>query len=327
MPDQFAKANVIVGRAGEGPYRRSWWVIPAIVLVAAFFGLIAVLSTLFVCGRDRVGFLGVHSVAVLSTLTKGAAGPSVALGIVAVEGGVYVVDTTNARVLKFRLTGEPVLFWTVSGDGRTSLEKPVDIALDAKGLVYVLDAGSGYVSRFDAQGTPRGRLLGPGTGVFSPQGLAVDGVGNVFVADTGTSRLVRIEASGKVVSIGRKGRDRDGFWEPIGIRIDESGWLYVADSGNGRIKKLDISGHTVAVWRLPGDPAYVALGDHGRIFATSPFSGCVFAVSTVDGVVAMVGGGPTERVVFGQPLGVDVREGRLYVTEGGEVRVYEPGSR
>jgi len=322
MADQSGAA--VGDQTSERSHRAPWWVTLAIAVIVALVGLTTLLSLQFVWGHDRVEFLLVRQVAALDRPTKGTDRPPVLGGIVAVNDGVWVVDTANARVSKLRLTGEPEVTWTISGDGRTNLERPVDIALDAHGLVYVLDAGSGYVSRFDDHGTPRGRLLGPGAGVYSPHGLAVDRAGHVYVADTGMCRLLRVEPSGKVQSFGRKGRDRDGLGEPVGVRVDESGCMYTADRGNGRIKKLDADGHTVAVWRLPSDPAYVALDGHGRIFATSPSQGCIWAVSTADGSVATVRAESADTISSGQLLGVDVRDGRLWVTDGGEVRGYEP---
>lgn len=300
----------------------------AIALLAGLFGLIALLSAWFVLTHRHLRVLPIRSVAAIDASRTGVIRSGLAGGITSVRGEtVYALDASGGWVVALRLSGEPMLRWHVGGDGVTELVRPSDIAAGPDGLVYVLDAGTGFVSKYDAWGRPQGRLLGPSAGVYEPKGLAVDDTGTVFVADTGTSRLLRVEPSGKVTVIGRDLPGRDGLREPVGIRCDGSGFLYVADSGNGRIKRLDANGRTVALWPLPDDPAYLALDGSGRIFATSPASGCVLALSLVDGVVAYVGAPAGEGTLFQRPIGVDFVGGRLYVSDGREIRAYEPGLR
>jgi hypothetical protein len=71
--------------------------------------------------------------------------------------------------------------WGAKGDGPGKLDQPAGIATDANGNVYIADAGSQFIHKLDAQGTP---LLSFQEGALQhPQWITVDGGGAMYVSD------------------------------------------------------------------------------------------------------------------------------------------------
>ena len=165
--------------------------------------------------------------------------------------------------------GWPATLTTVAGDGergfadgaagQVRFSDPFAVAIDAKGALYVADAGeTNRIRKIGADG-----LITTLPGVFdTPSGLAVDKAGNIYVADTGANSIRRIGSDGVVTTLAGDGTAgfRDGaagqarFNGPIGIAADASGNVYVADTYNDRIRMITREGEvkTLAGGAAPG---------------------------------------------------------------------------
>ena len=166
---------------------------------------------------------------------------------------------------------------------------PDNVAVDARGQVYVADRENDRVQKFDRTGRVLAVLGGSGKGpgqFHAPRGVTVDALGDIYVADSANNRIQEFDSAGRLLS--RRGRNGgDGaagtgpgeFNDPRGITTDLRGDLFVADHGNNRIQKLDPSGRVLAVWgRNGGDgsagtgpgefhnPRGVALDTAGDVF-------------------------------------------------------------
>ncbi len=108
--------------------------------------------------------------------------------------------------------------------------KPMSVASDPSGAVYVADGKTGSVFKYAnaTATTPTATLL---TGLSNPSQVFVDGLGNVLVADTGNSRIaIRSQLSGTTTYL-------TGFTGPQGVGVDGLGNLYVSDTGANRVLK------------------------------------------------------------------------------------------
>jgi ABC-type thiamine transport system ATPase subunit/sugar lactone lactonase YvrE len=114
-------------------------------------------------------------------------------GLVWFDHKVYVCDAVNNRVQAFTEDGT---FEGVVADAQTAgLYYPYDMAVSPAGDLYVVEFGSGRVTKLSREGKLLGRYGSQGQqiGEFStPWGIAVGQQGQIYVADTGNRRLVEL---------------------------------------------------------------------------------------------------------------------------------------
>ncbi|MHC4252357.1 MAG: 6-bladed beta-propeller, partial [Planctomycetota bacterium] len=164
---------------------------------------------------------------------------------IAVEKGtgrVLVVDSLGGTVFVFSPGGK--LLRTMGGG---KLYRPTDVACDAEGRAFVVDAMNFRVQIYGISG---GKslgtfgVLGDGSGTLrDPRGVAVDPQGNVHVVDRAFSRVQVFDAEGRfLLAYGEPGAGPGQFDMPSDIFIDEKGVVYVSDSFNGRIQVFRLTG-------------------------------------------------------------------------------------
>lgn len=184
-------------------------------------------------------------------------------------GNVYIVDTSNHRVLRVPPSGTVV---EAAGNGTpgdagdggparlAELDQPGACAVDAAGNLFIADTFSHRIRKVGADGniaTVAGLGQpgnagdeGPATtaSLNAPRGVAVDGSGDVYIADTGNNRIRMVTPDGVIHGIaggGAAGFAGDGgpasaalLNQPQGMVLDGAGNLYIADSGNNCVRRL-----------------------------------------------------------------------------------------
>ncbi len=136
--------------------------------------------------------------------------------------------------------GAPMLF-----------KKPVGIASDGKGKVYVTDPNQSTVFIYDLENYRIDTLGEPGL-FQTPVGVAVDARGRVYVTDTGGGRntiVVFGEGGGPLFSFGQ-GKVN---W-PTGVAVDDE---------RGRVYVVNSHGHNVTVFDTKGRYLFT-IGKRGR---------------------------------------------------------------
>jgi hypothetical protein len=128
-------------------------------------------------------------------------------------------------------------------------DKPLGIAVDKQGLIYVGDEDLRGVAVYDANGQKL-RVIGEGQ-ITKPNDLVFDLAGNLYVADS-LSDVVRVysPAGTAVRTIGSSGSDLGQFKFPAAVAIayygspgQLTGELFVADQGNWRVQVFDLAGN------------------------------------------------------------------------------------
>ncbi|MDF0644673.1 MAG: 6-bladed beta-propeller [Nitrospira sp.] len=157
------------------------------------------------------------------------------------EGNLYVSDTSNSRIQKFKADGSPLLKWGRDGSFDGAFFFPRGVAVDFVGNIFVADESNNRIQKFDARGSflSKWGREGSGPGQFkAPWGVACDAVGNVYVVDTGNHRIQKFDGNGTFLCAwGNRGKTEGQLNFPYGIAVDKEGCVYVVDSGNNRVLK------------------------------------------------------------------------------------------
>ena len=259
-----------------------------------------------VIGSGRQGFEDGPAEAASFYQPQGLALDGQALYVADTENhALRVVDLASGRVATLAGTGEQLVGERVGGPARrTRLSSPWDLAI-LNGTLYVAMAGThqlwsmrlGETEIWPHTGNGREALIdGPrlGASMNQPSGLTHDGE-RLYVADSEASaiRVVDPSPGGAIRTIVGEGLfefgDRDGvgpknvrLQHPLGVAW-HAGAVYVADTYNHKIKRLDPTTGECTTWLGGGE---AALRD-----------------------------GPAGEARFGEPSGVSVAAGRLYVAD------------
>jgi sugar lactone lactonase YvrE len=258
-------------------------------------------------------------------------------------GNLYVADTSAHTIRRLKPNGDGG--WVVDTIAGKFLEpgaidgtardarflRPLGLALDSVGNLYVADSGNhavrrirrhdGTVETFAGQLGVRGDApAAPGvprlqTRFDNPQGVAIDAQGNVFVADTFNSvvQMVRAQTQTAITVAGRDGQpgnsDGEGYpgasnarleW-PTGIAVDASGQVRV--SSGSTIRTLSVLGPTTYVDTLAGNPQQSggtdgplasALFTYSRLHVTP--DGDVIVMEANQGTLRKIAGGSNPGV-------------------------------
>ena len=183
-------------------------------------------------------------------------------------GKLYVADNYNGRVQIFdAATGAFLGKFGSKGSlpGQFGLNPDLrGVAIDNdNGWVYVSNASSAYINKYDLDGNFLLRFGGyePGDGVMKggPREIAVDGEGNVWVGDMPGFRVVKFDSDGNYLLESPSPAEPPalgGFNQPRGVAVDSAGRIIVSDTHNWRIEVFDPAGEAVDQWGNRGGGGY-----------------------------------------------------------------------
>ncbi len=134
----------------------------------------------------------------------------------------------------------------------TGFRNPVDMALGADDVVYVLnrcyearlDGVRVTVCTFSEEYITQFGSYGEGDGQFMwPTSIALDGQGNVYVADEWLNRISVYDGDGEFLRNWGKAGPGDGELDrPAGLAISGDGTVFLVDSRNHRVQKFTLDG-------------------------------------------------------------------------------------
>jgi len=160
-----------------------------------------------------------------------------------------------------------------AGTGPGQLQRPMGVAVDSSGSIFVVDRLNNRVVKYDANGTylTQWGSTGAGDGQFNdPRGIAISPTGTVWVTDLGNGRIQEFTAGGQFI---RKALFNTGS-QPYGIASGPGGVLWVTDIGLRRVVRLSES-------NLAYLGAVSGFGGHGGTSLVSPVGVATDALGNV----------------------------------------------
>jgi DNA-binding beta-propeller fold protein YncE len=231
--------------------------------------------------------------------------------------------------------------WTFSYDhsvGRgefagTGFRNPVDLALGAGDLVYVLNRSyenrpdgvrvsvctlnEEYVREFGSYGENEGQFVWP-------TAIELDRNQQVYIADEWLNRISIFDKDGKFLSAwGKAGSGNGELNGPAGLAIDRSDVMFVADSRNHRVQKFTLDGRYLGQFGRfgsgPGEfnlPWGIALDKDGMVYVADWRNDRIQKLTPDGKWLATFGRSGTGVGQFKRPTGLCVdQDGEIYVAD------------
>lgn len=226
------------------------------------------------------------------------------------EGNIYVADSVRNTIRKISPNGESSILAGIEqmegshdGDARqATFNRPVGVAVDKKGNVYVTDAYNCTLRKISPQGTVKtlagtpGDCRTSGTGhavtLNFPKLITIDGAGNIYVSEQATNDanipIRKITPSGNVTTVAmipneekpQPGKEMYHYMRCL--TASQDGTLYFVDSTASTIKRIDTQGrisiavgnkdtHGTILGQFPGNlswPTSLTIDKNGILYVT-----------------------------------------------------------
>jgi DNA-binding beta-propeller fold protein YncE len=258
------------------------------------------------------------------------------------EGNLWVTDDRYGRFLIFAPDGTFREAWGGTGSEGGGFDFVGsghgygfgDIAWDADGNLYVVDAGNARVQKFDRQrqfvlawggeGTADGQFL-------EPVGIAIGDDDRIYVTDTKREDVQIFDTTGRFLGrFGGFGVGEGQFLSVVGgIAFDRAGNVIVADYEGDRLHRFDRDGRYLGTWgRFGGGdgefarPDSVVVDAAGRMYVTDNFNHRVQILAADGRFLSAWGTKGSDIGQFVYPAGIAFdRAGNIYVVDSGNDRI------
>jgi len=219
---------------------------------------------------------------------------------------------TASSVRAAEVEGVPLRIRSVSSK---LLANPFDVAVDRKGVVFLLESGDRTISIFSQRGEFLRGINGKGAWK-DPSAIAIGPSGSIFLADGSSGKVLELDLSGKIRRVYAAG----GNARLTGVSV-YGGAVFCVDNRNHRIVVFRKQGAPPETWGKRGEapgqfhsPFRIAIDASGRLFVTDVMNARVQWFSAFGshlGTLKRFGAG--EGKIF-RPTGIalDLR-GRIWV--------------
>jgi len=209
----------------------------------------------------------------------------------------------------------------IFGTQREILNKPIAIAADKEGVIYVCDSGEASLKIFK----PKEKLYQKITKINNeeliyPVGVAVADDGSIFISDSTLRKVFCLDKKARYkFTIGLDGR----FLRPTGLAI-ASGKLYVVDTQAHKVLIFDLMGNFILEFGARGKgegefnyPTSIAIDNQNKIYIVDTMNCRVQVFDQQNKFLYSLGQSGDTSGSFARPKGVAVdTQGHIYVTDG-----------
>ncbi|HKV48158.1 MAG TPA: hypothetical protein VJN69_08710 [Candidatus Acidoferrales bacterium] len=160
--------------------------------------------------------------------------------------------------------------WGSKGNGPGQLDQPASIATDMRSNVYIADAGSGFIEKFQPGGTPLLAFQDPA--LKHPQEIAIDRGGAIYVSDPVRQSVFVFLPEGPRYRVLRMA-GRGNAENTLDVAVDDAGSVSVLDVNAAKLYDFNSRFRLAHVWKPgmdiaagPGRPTSVTSGPLNAIF-------------------------------------------------------------
>lgn len=207
------------------------------------------------------------------------------------------------------------------------VKQPLGLAIDTKGLLYLVDGKTKAVLKLDGKGRKLNQF-GDGSLFAKPSYVAVnERLERIYVSDKEKNQISVFDMAGKLLfKIGKPGKGAGDFAFPQGVAVAPNNELYVADSLNSRIQVFTADGLFVRSFGGPGHdyrefdaPRDLAFGPDGHLYIVD-FRKALLYVYTPEGKLLLVLGDYKKRtnhpLGFSAPSSIHIdKSGKIYIAD------------
>jgi tripartite motif-containing protein 71 len=213
------------------------------------------------------------------------AAPAATLALAPTAAPTTAPAATAAPTAAVQNAASPVEFVRKIDISAQHIAIPTSLAVDRQGNIYVVDAPSPRILKYDPQGTfvLQWGSKGSGDGQFEfvpddPNAgplagfIAVDAQGNVYVSDSYNHRVQKFDPNGKFLAKwGSKGADEGQLAEIGPMSVDREANIYVSQFD--RIQKFDPDGEFLASYGSggAGDGQFTGAAFNGAVDSQGNF--------------------------------------------------------
>lgn len=155
--------------------------------------------------------------------------------------------------------------WGMKGNQPGHLDQPTSIAADALGNIFIADAGSRFIHKFDPQGTPL--LSFQDDWIKLPTSIAVDRGGGIYTADAARGSLSIFFPGGDRYRDFRL-KTRPSSEDDLGVAVSDDGMVFVLDENAGQVFAYTSRFRLAQTWRPLANsrPSAIASGADGYVY-------------------------------------------------------------
>ncbi len=214
-----------------------------------------------------------------------------------------------------------------AGDGQ--FDEPGDVAVNAKGDIWVLDSGNDRVEEFNPAGEYMRQFGSPGEGdgqMSAPSALAVSAEGDVWVADTGNQRIDEFNKEGAFIRTAGSGIV--GATE--GIAVDRHGDVWVSATYDGQLVVFNAEGEILKTVGSEGsgdgqldEPEGLSVDASGHVWVAEWGNNRVQEFDEAGEYLSNFGSAGSAPGEISYPYGITVGDGNVFLAEPESDRVQE----